>query len=165
MSERIDLRLINSRTYKKLFPFLATVFLLSYLLSFIFLWPMKWIGGLIALNILVTVIVFIYSKNFKETGRLSIDMNNIVIAQLLKQPLSVPINLLEDFKISRGATIHMTDNGLFPAETHDNWISFTFDKKKYKLEFCIINGKENEQFEALINRLRSLYPAFYYTSV
>ena len=165
MSDRIDLRLINSKTYKKLFPFLVTVFLLSYLLSFIFLWPMKWIGGLMALNVLVTLIVFIYSKNFKTTGRLSIDMNNIVITQHLKEPLIVPISLLEDFKISRGATIHKTDNGLFPAETHDNWISFTFDKNKYKLEFCIINGEENDRFEAIINRLRSLYPRFYYTSI
>lgn len=79
-----------------------TAFLLSYLLSFIFLWPMKWIGGLMALNVLVTLIVFIYSKNFKTTGRLSIDMNNIVITQHLKEPLIVPISLLEDFKISRG---------------------------------------------------------------
>ena len=111
MSDRIDLRLINSKTYKKLFPFLVTAFLLSYLLSFIFLWPMKWIGGLMALNVLVTLIVFIYSKNFKTTGRLSIDMNNIVITQHLKEPLILPISLLEDFKISRGATIHKTDNG------------------------------------------------------
>lgn len=164
MNERIDLRLINSKTYKKLFPFLVAAFLITYLLSFVFVWPVEWIAGLIVLNLLVTLIVYIYSKSFKEIGRLSMDIHNIVIVEQLKLPLIVPIGRLEDLKISRGSTIHKSDNGLFPAETHDNWISFTFDMKKYKLEFCILNVKENEQFEALINRLRSLYPVFYYTS-
>jgi hypothetical protein len=165
MDDHIDLRLINSRTYKILFPFLVAVFLISYLLSFIFLWPLQWILGLVGLNLLVTLIVFVYSKNFKEDGRLLIDIQNIVIAQKVNQPLIVPIALLEDLKISRGATIHKSDNGIFPAGTHDNWITFTFDKQKYKLEFCILNQKENEKFELVMNRLRSTHPKFTFTSI
>lgn len=165
IGENINLKLINSKTYKILYPFLVAGFLISYFLSFVFTLPRIVIIGLIALNLIIPVIIFIYYKNFKETGRLSIVIRHIIVKQYLKAPLIVPISHLEDLKINRGSTIHIEGDGPFPAETNDNWISFTFNTKSYRLEFCISNKKESDDFELMIYRLRSVYPMFRFESI
>jgi hypothetical protein len=164
-SNQIDLRIINSKTYKYLYPYLVAGFFISYFLSFVFLLPISLIIGLVVLNILIPVAMIVYAKNFKELGRLSIDHQNIVIALNGPVPLIVPIAILEDLKISRGSTVHIEEKGIYPSETHDNWISFTYNKKAYKYEFSILNQKENALFEMMIYRLKTKYPNFQFTSI
>lgn len=165
IGENINLKLINSKTYKIIYPFLVAGFLISYFLSFVYTFPMYVVILMTVLSVLIPLIVTIYSKNFREAGRLSIDIRHIIVAQKLKPPLIIPISVLEDLKISRGSTVHDIGRGLYPAETNDNWISFTFNKKSYRLEFCIANKQENEDFELMIYRLRSVYPRFRFESI
>jgi hypothetical protein len=165
IGENINLKLINSATYKIVYPFLVGGFFVSYLLSFVFFLPFHVILIMTAVSIIIPFIFTYYSKHFQETGRLSIDIRHIIIAQKLKPPFIVPIAMLQDFKISRGATVHKLDRGPYPADTNDNWISFTFKKKLYKFEFCIANQEENDDFELMISRLRAVYPEFYFESI
>ena len=82
-----------------------------------------------------------------------------------KSPLIVPISTLEDLKISRGSTFHKQDRGPYPAESNDNWITFTFNKKSYKLEFAIADKEESDAFELMMYRLRGVYEGFRFESI
>ena len=161
----IRLTLINSKHYRRLKPFVIALFLISYLLSFVFTFPKTWILALVSVNILSIVYLFILPSHLRKAGYLLIDGKNIVVSHILRQPLIVPIDQIEDLKISRGSTIHYNDIGNFPPEKNDNWISFTYHDQLYKLEFLIKNKKENTKFEFIINLLRRTYPRFYYESI
>ena len=163
--ENLNLKLINSKTYKIIYPFLVAGFLISYTLSFVFFFSMTVIILMTALSLFIPVIVTLFAKNFKETGRLSIDIRHIVVVQNEKPPLIIPIEMLQDLKISRGSTVHLQDRGPYPAETHDNWITFTFNGKPYKLEFCITDKEESDAFELMIYRLKGVYGGFRFESI
>lgn len=163
-SENVRLKLINSTLYKRLKPFLVAAFFISYFLSWVYTLPMAFVLVLVALNLMVPLVLRVYSKNFKHAGYLSIDENHIVLAKKFGSPLIVPIAQMEDFKISRGATVHYPDE-VYAPDTHDNWISFTYNKHLYKAEFCISNRQENESFEKMIGRLRRTHSNFYYETI
>lgn len=163
--ESIDFQLIDSGAYRRLYPFLAAAFMVSSILSFVLWLPFIWIFWLGAVSLLIPVFMQVYTLLLKEKGRLSIDTRNILIVQKPSMALVVPISILDDLKISRGATIHKDENSMFSPETHDNWISFTFNQRQYKFEFSILDKAENEKFELLISRLRAMYPKLYYESI
>jgi hypothetical protein len=159
------LKIINSRNYKRFKPLLIIAFLATYFLSFVFTFPWQVVVALIVLNLLLIVLMSGLSKNFDVKGFLSLDHKNIVLEELNVNPVIVPISGLTDFKIIRNATVHYADTDMYPPETHNNWISFSFNNRPYKFEFCIMDKEENEKFESIINLLRREYPDFHYASI
>lgn len=162
--QHVTLTIIDSSLYKKLRPFLIVGFLASYFLSFVFTFPAIVIYLLIGLNILVPIIMYLYSKNFQSKGILAIDENNIIISKHNTAPIIVPITSISAFKISRGSEVHY-DTGIYPPETHNNWITFAFNNQSYKLEFAIADKTDNENFEDVIQILRQKHPAFLFESI
>ena len=163
-SNAVTLKLIHSKMFRRLFPFLTAIFLISWF-SILIPMPIIWAVILSIAGFAVPPIVGIYSQNFKREGYLSIDEENVVLARNENLPRIFPIGMLQHFKISRGATVHHYDDDTYPHTTHDNWISFTYHGHAYKAEFSIKDREENEKFEEIVRKLRRKYPDFYYESI
>ena len=161
--EYLNLQLIDSTNYKEFIPVFVVLFFGSYFFSF-FNFPSEVILVLVSINIMVPLTMYIYTKYFITKGRLQIDQNYISIDSTSKDPLIFPILHVTNLKITRGATLHK-DNGIYPADLNDNWISFNFNNRSYRYEFGIVSSDENLKFEAMMKTLRKKYSNFIFLSI
>lgn len=179
------LLIIDSTRYRKLSPVRYSIYAALFLFTFSVL-PLPhvknrvfsyhsiandigiehWILYLIIVILVVIAIpLYFYSKNYPVLGTLLLETEQITITDLKNQTTSYPMTAVEKLKISRGSTVHKSDNGMYAPETNNNWISFTFQQVDFKYEFAIRNEEENNAFEAVVYRLRSMLDRFVYTSI
>ena len=165
LDKTITLHLINSKSYRKTLPFLIAAFFISYFSVLFFFLPV-YIAILLGLPSFFLPWVMSYlSKNLRPIGQLTINYKEISITEQGAPATVFPIIELQDFRIIRNATHHQTERELYPPDSHNNWISFSYNQRTFKHEFGITSKKENELFEAVITELRETYADFYYASI
>lgn len=120
---------------------------------------------LILVLVVVAVVLYFYSNKYLILGSMILDTEHLIINDLNNQSTIYRFDEVEKLKISRGSTVHKTDNGIFGPETNDNWITFVFQKRDYQFEFSILNEAENDAFENVVYKLRSVVDGFVYTSI
>ncbi|MEP6647042.1 MAG: hypothetical protein ABJC12_08125 [Saprospiraceae bacterium] len=176
--ENVSLQIIDSKRYVKWRPYRYALYIACFLLFYMTIRPLGrpsisdyisvnniFVYGLLLVLIIIGTVLYFYSKNYVILGELVID-EDIVTIQLNNKPSCVyQINNLEEFKISRGSTLHHEDEDRFPPETNDNWISYLYKNVSYKYEFCLDTIEKNAEFEKVIYALRVKYSTFYYESI
>ncbi len=120
---------------------------------------------LVIILILAAVTLYFFSTHYPIRGSILLDTEQLTITDQNNQAQSFRLADLEAFRISRGSTVHKSDNGIFGPETSDNWISFTYQQVEYKYEFAIRNEEENRAFEKEVYELRSSVDGFVFTSI
>ena len=123
---------------------------------------MYWV---LLLLILAAFPLYYYSKKYPVLGSIVLDTEHLIVRDLKGQTTIYVLRDLEKFQVSRGSTVHKTDNGWFGADTNNNWISFSNNHGDTKIEFAIRNEEENSQFESVVYELRSILDGFVYTSI
>ena|GEM_PF-2663254 len=181
----VKLHIIDSTRYKKLSPVRYSIYAALFLLTFSVL-PLPhikyhvltshslaydigvahWIIYIIIiLLIAVAIPLYFYSKNYPVLGSLLLETEQLTITDPNNDTTTYPLSEVEHLKISRGSTVHKSDNGMYAPETNNNWISFIFHQAEIKYEFAIENEEENNAFEAVVYKLRSMMEGFVYTSI
>jgi len=120
---------------------------------------------LLLLLVLVAIPLYYYAKKYPVLGNLILDTKQLTITDSKGQVSNYILADLEKLRISRGSTVHKTDNGWFGPDTNNNWISFTNNDVKTNIEFAIRNEEENSQFEFVVYELRYLMDGFVFTSI
>ncbi len=174
----VTLKIINSKRYTRLRPIRYSIYIICFLLFYIPIRPLgrpsvtDYLGinrtlvyGVLIALIIIAIILYRYSKNYEWHGNLTLDSDHVTISLFNLEPLSFSIPELKNFKISRGSTVHHTEDDRYPPETNDNWISFTINEIEYKYEFSIETLEINNEFEKVIYDLRNKYNSFYYESI
>lgn len=171
-SEKLfDTKLIDSTNYRKLKGIRYSLYVLLMIIAAFLIEPQTlfkrhmslqermsldfWliIGVLLAVGAIAGIIYF-YSIQFEEKGRLRIFTNGIEISKQQISDLSVDYQEMEGLKIERGATYHyeyQRDNYLHKA---NNWVSFEHKGKRHKHEFIIDSAVKNKEFEDMVTVLR-----------
>jgi hypothetical protein len=177
--------IIDSTQQKKLGPILFGVFCAIFLSFFLSVklphvihghFKLKTVASDLGINVsimywlllilvLVAIPLYYYAKKYPVLGSLTLDTKQLTVMNSQGQASNYTLADLENFRISRGSTVHKTDNGWFGPDTNNNWISFTYNKVNTKIEFAIRNEEENSQFESVVYELRSLLHGFVYTSI
>jgi hypothetical protein len=177
--------LIDSTQQKKLSPILFGVYCALFLFFFISLklphvingrFALKTVASDIGINVsiiygimivlvLAAVPLYYYAKKYPVLGSLMLDTNQLTIIDPEGKISYYKLTDLEKLHISRGSTVHKTDNGWFGPDTNNNWISFSFNHVDTKIEFAIRNEEENSRFESVVYELRSILDGFVYTSI
>ena len=181
----VKLHIIDSTRYKKLSPVRYSIYAALFLLTFSII-PLphvknrvfnyhslandigiahKFIYLIILLLIVIAIPLYYYSKNYQVLGSLLLETEQLYITDLSGQTTTYPLSEVEHLKISRGSTVHKSDNGMYAPETNNNWITFTYHQAEIKHEFAIQNEEENNAFEAVVYKLRSMKDDFVYTSI
>jgi hypothetical protein len=76
-----------------------------------------------------------------------------------------PMADLKNLRVIRHADHHYAETSAYPADSHNNLISFMFKQREYQFEFLIPDAEVNEQFEAMVLELKETYADFYYASI
>lgn len=181
----VKLLIIDSTRYQKLSPVRYSIYAALFLFTFSIL-PLPHLKNrvfsyhsiandigiahwiiyiIIGILVVIAIPLYLYSKNYPVLGSLLLEKEQITITGLHDQTTTYPLAEVEQLRISRGSTVHKSDNGMYAPETNNNWISFTFHQAEFKYEFAILNEEENNAFEAVVYKLRSILDGFVYTSI
>ena len=113
---------------------------------------------------LLTLLLHLYSKNYRHWGKIEISNSHIKIIQDSENRI-FNLKNISDLVIERGSTWHYNykeDNYLIEI---DNWIKFTVNNENIEIEFAIMTMQENSNFEELIASLNNNRIDFKYFSI
>ena len=180
----LQLTIIDSSLYKKFRPLRYTLYVVCFLLFFLFfrlrsrrtghanpslielfnLNPRIYFAAFIFF-VIIAGILYAYTKNYKRKGILEISSDYLRIASNDGISNLYPIHEIENFKISRGSTVHYAHKETVPPETNDSWLFFKHHSIEHKYEFMISCKNENARFEEMVQILRKKYAKLYYESI
>lgn len=185
-NQLLVLSLIDSTRYKKLRPLRYILYILSGSListlaggggrrsrqdpetsvsiAKLLHWNPKIIFVLFVIFVAISYYLYKYSKRHKRLGTLTINSQYIKINFHNQSEIFYDIDKIENFKISRGSTLHYS-NKENSVQTNDSWIYFTENLINHQYEFAIENENENKNFEEMVFVLRKKYPKLYYESI
>lgn len=180
----LQLTIIDSSLYNKFRPLRYTLYVVCFLLFFLFfrlksrtsghvnpsvielfnLNPRIYFAALIFF-VIIAGVLYAYTKNYKRKGTLEISSDYLRITSNDGISNFYPINEIENFKISRGSTVHYAYKETMPPETNDSWLFFKHNSIEHKYEFMISCKNENTRFEEIVQILRKKYAKLYYESI